>query len=147
MASLRPLLAALAERMEGVLRLHLACRFDDGREQDGVIDFVAPAHQVERLQAAVTQQLCAQPWRAPLAVVRWTLLASGEVAVAQLRLFADPDADAASPGDLVGTLAARYGAVFFRAQRHNAGHPVAERRGQFVGLAQQAPVGHVPALA
>ena len=134
LASLQPLLRTQQGRMEGIRRLHLAYCFANGAESGSVLDFVYPVNQPARIEAALMQQLGAQPWPGALTSVRWTLLATGEVVVAQLSLFAAPASRVASLGDLARPLAERYGAVFFQAQQSNASHPLPERRSRFVDV-------------
>jgi len=147
MASLRPLLDDMQAQLTGVLRLHMACMFDGGGEYNGVVDFLTPENRGERVQAGVTQFLGKGVWPAPLASVRWTLLASGEVSVAQLRLFAGLDANVLPVADTAAALTDRYGAVFFQGQRHNANHPIPERRSRFVSLGAGGRSGDVATLA
>jgi len=147
MASLRPLLDDMQAQLTGVLRLHMACMFDGGGEYNGVVDFLTPENRGERVQAGVTQFLGKGVWPAPLASVRWTLLASGEVSVAQLRLFAGLDANVLPVADTATALTDRYGAVFFQGQRHNANHPIPERRSRFVSLGAGGRSGDVATLA
>lgn len=147
MASLRPLLDDMQAQLTGVLRLHMVCVFDGGGEQSGGVDFLTPENRGERVQAGVAQFLGKGVWPAPLASVRWTLLASGEVSVAQLRLFADMDADVLPVADTAAALTDRYGAVFFQGQRHNASHPIPERRSRFVSLGAGGRSGDVATLA
>lgn len=52
--------------------------------------------------------------------MRWTLLAAGEIVVAQLALFAEPVNRLVALNEIVEALAGRYGAVFHQARRDNA---------------------------
>ena len=147
MASLRPLLDDMQAQLTGVLRLHMACMFDGGGEYNGVVDFLTPENRGERVQAGVTQFLGKGVWPAPLASVRWTLLASGEVSVAQLRLFAGLDANVRPMADTAAARTDRYEAVFFQGQRRNANHPIPDRGSRFVSLGAGGRSGDVATLA
>jgi len=154
LASLLPLLLAQQQRMEGVRQLHLACGFEGGQaersraesqerrattvKQSMIIDFVEPVNQAGRIEAALVQQLGAQPWPGALASVCWTLLAAGELVVTQLALFAEPVNHLTTLAEIAGPLTGRYGAVFQQGRRENALHPLAERRGRFVDVATLA---------
>jgi hypothetical protein len=154
LASLQPLLLAQQQRMEGVRQLHLACCFEGGQVQHNgagvqrigaveeaqsiIIDFVEPVNQVGRIEAALVQQFGAHPWPGVLASVRWTLLAAGEMVVAQLTLFAEPVHRLVAINEIVEALTGRYGAVFHQARQDNALHPLPERRGRFVDVASLA---------
>jgi hypothetical protein len=57
------------------------------------------------------------------------------------------DADVLPVADTAAALTDRYGAVFFQGQRHNASHPIPERRGRFVSLGAGGRSGDVATLA
>jgi hypothetical protein len=136
MASLTPVLATRAAALEGVRRLHLALAFVTGGERTCELTFVEPASQPGRVEAALVQQLAALHWPGAVERVRWTLLATGELAAPQLSLF---DTSPAHRGDLhtlAAKLGGRYGKIFFQGQVTEAGHPLPERRAAFFPLAE-----------
>ena len=90
MASLRPLLAARAEALEGVRRLRIVLSFVAGADQAADVVFVEPASQAARVEAALVQQLVRLRWPSEAEAVRWMLLECGELSAPQLGLFGEP---------------------------------------------------------
>ena len=133
-ASLQPKLDELADCLEGVRRLQLFLGFADGAEQVGEIAFAEPAGHWARIQAGVMQRLCAQPWPAPLQVVRWALLERGELIARQLTLFAAPNERLASLSAIAHRMSTPARACCVQAHLFDASHPAPERRGGFVKL-------------
>ena len=136
MALLTPMLAARAAVLEGVRRLHLALAFATGGERTCELTFVEPASQPHRVEAAMVQQLAALHWPGAVERVRWTLLATGEVAAPQLTLFDISPAHRDDLRTLAAKLGSRYGKIFLQGQVTEAGHPLPERRAAFFPLTE-----------
>ncbi len=144
MQALRAPLKALATRLEGCRRVRLELRFADGSEQRADRALLEAACQPAILRAAIGQELRRAIWPAELAALRVILLDVAELKPDQLTLFAELDtaAVARAPLDtLVTRLSPRYGPAFARAQVHDAGHPVPERRFSFITATAHPPAG------
>lgn len=141
MASLRPLLAECAARLEGVRRLRLEVRFVAAGTQSAEITFVEPASQPPRVQAALVQQLLRLRWPGAVESVRWALLAAGELVAPQLPLFAAAPGRLVPLDDLARLLSSRYPESLFRGDVPLANHPIPERRSALLPLGEHvAPV-------
>ena len=131
MASLQPALAQWAKLLIGLRHLRLTLDFIAAADQSLDLTFVEPASQPARIQAAMVQQLTALTWPGPVQAVRWQALATGELLAQQPSLFDLPDVSPDAPAAAPAALAVRYGAVLWRGQVIEPGHPVAERRSHF----------------
>ena len=129
MASLRPVLAARAEALEGVRRLRIVVSFVAGADQAADLVFVEPASQAARVEAALVQQLVRLRWPSEAEAVRWTLLECGELAAPQLGLFGEPAQAGSGLAEVAQKLAGRYGGALMRASVVDAGHPVGGEEG------------------
>jgi len=128
--ALRPLQQTLAERLQGVRRLHLQLYFVDGERRDLELLFVDAVSDEARLSASLRNRLAALSWPAELSFVRISMLEPGELPVQQMTLFAEEAPQAAAMETLAAGLDKRYGPVFFRGRMVDAGHVVPERRAQ-----------------
>lgn len=128
MASLRPVLAQCAAHLEGIRRLRLVVMFAGGEDLPVDLAFVEPVSQVQRLQAAVVQQLLRLRWPGEVEALQWTLLESGELVAPQLALFSDPPQRLSALADLAQKLSSRYSPYLFQAGLPQANHPIPERR-------------------
>ncbi len=133
--TLRPLQQTLAERLQGIRRLHLHLYFVDGERRDLELLFVDAAGDEARLSASLRNRLAALSWPAELSFARISMLEAGELPVQQLTLFAEETPQAAAMEALAAGLDKRYGAVFFRGRLIDAQHVVSERRAQLHPLA------------
>ena len=111
MASLRPVLAAWAEALEGVRRLRIVLSFVAGADQAADVVFVEPAREAARVEAALVQQLVRLRWPSEAEAVRWRLLECGELAAPQLGLFGEPPPGGSVLAEVAGKLTGRYGGV------------------------------------
>ena len=82
------------------------------------------------------QQLAALHWPGAVERVRWTLLATGELAAPQLTLFDTSPAHRDDLRTLAAKLGNRYGKIFLQGQVTEAGHPLPERRAVFSPLTE-----------
>lgn len=135
MASLRPLLAERAAGLEGVRRLRITVSFVTGGASAGDMTFVEPASEPGRVQVALVQHLCSLRWPSEVQSVQWALLEAGELAAPQLTLFAEPLLRLAPIAAIAQQLSSRYGPLFSQPHLTNPTHPVPERRGALLTLA------------
>ena len=131
MASLQPALAQWAQMLTGLRHLRLTLDFVAAADHHLDLTFVEPASQPARVEAALVQQLTALTWPGAVQAVRWQALATGELMAQQPTLFDLPDARSDTAAGVSAALAVRYGAVLWRSQVVEPGHPVAERRSHF----------------
>lgn len=135
MTALQAPLARWAEALRGLRHLRVTLDFTgDARPMVINVTFVEPASQPGRVQAALVQQLCAQPWPGALQRAHWQALATGELAAHQLSLFDDPLARLAAPDTVAAGLTDRYRASLFYGRLVDPLHPLAERRSHYTSL-------------
>ncbi len=127
-ALLRPQLHTLTAQMAGIRRLRLQLDCLDGRKQTVDIATVEAVDQEARLVALLRHKLEALTWRAEVESITLYILETGELHLAQGRLFPEFEAVGAVEMQNLASLYGRYGAIFLQGEVVDAHHPVPERR-------------------
>lgn len=141
MAELQPVLAQQAACLAGIRHLRVTLCFAVGADRSLDLTFVEPASQAGRIQAALVQQLGGFAWPAEVEAVQWSILATGELAVRQLDLFAPAAGRLLALDAIAQQLASRYGPLLHRGRLLDEQHPLPERRARLEACSSDvAPV-------
>jgi nucleotidyltransferase/DNA polymerase involved in DNA repair len=135
MATLHPQVDRLADRLEGIRRLHLELQFMNAGMRTLKVVWVEPVSQAKRLRAHLSNQLAALNWPGPLERVVVSQMETAELPAGQLSLFAEPAGELAPPVAIAQRLLARYGRIFLQGELLDSSHPVDARRSRYLVLA------------